>query len=200
GERAGAGYCRRGKPRRACRRLSGGLPSAGRASEAGNVVRAATLRTQAASDAAGAAQAELDQLIQRLQAALAFDEKDAEAWRQALPSLLAPAAQGIWPAEARLLYDLQKVCIDHERPVYSLEIGEWIYAAFRQPLLRPLPNQSLILAVKHLRSAVNRLPAIRVTHAGRHALSGLLHEALHHAEDRLRERFRPILNEALSAV
>src|SRR5262249_15595270 len=144
--------------------------------------------------------AELDQLTQRLQAALAWDEKHAEAWRQALPALLAPAAQGIWPAEARLLYDLQKVCIDHERPVYSLEVGGWSYAAFRSPMLRRLPNQSLVLAVKHLRSAVNRLPAVRVTHAGRHALAGLLHEALYHAEDRLRERFRPILGDALRAV
>ena len=180
------------------------LSSADRAGAAGNVVRAAILRTQAAGVAAlesnVAAQAELDQLIQRLQAALAWDEKHAEAWRQALPALLGPAARGIWPAEARLLYDLQKVCVDHERPVYSLEIGEWAYAFFRQPVIRPLPNQSLVLAVKHLRRAVDRLPAIKVASAERHALSALLHKALHHAEDRLRERFRPILAEALHAV
>jgi hypothetical protein len=174
------------------------LTRADKAHAAGNMVRAAIIRTRAA-DQEGT-QGELNSLVERMKAALSLGDEEAQAWRQVLPVLLVPAARGIWPQEARLLYDLQKVCIDHERPTYSLEIGEWAYSGFRQPLVRPLPNQSLLLAVKHLRSAVSRLPAVRVTNADRHALSGLLHNALHHAEVRLRERFRPILAEALHAV
>ncbi len=184
------------------------LTRADKASAAGNVVRAAILRTQAgcvampefAGEVQAGARAELDRLVERMKLALPLDDDQAEAWRQALPALLPRAARGIWPAEARLLYDLQKVCIDHERPVYSLDIGEWAYSGFRQPLVRPLPNQSIVLAVKHLRRAVERLPAVRVTNAERHGLSHLLHGALHHAEARLRQRFRPHLGEALQAV
>jgi len=174
------------------------LSRAHKAHAAGNMVRAAIVRTRA-GDLADAGN-ELDHLVERIKSALSLEDEETTAWRQALPALLIPAARGIWPQEARLLYDLQKVCIDHERPIYSLEIGEWAYSGFREPLVRPLPNQSPLLAVKHLRSAVGRLPAVRVTAAERHALSGLLHSALHHAEGRLRERFRPILAGALDAV
>jgi hypothetical protein len=189
------------------------LARADRAAAAGNAVRAAIRRKQAArvapAELAGEvrarARAELDGLVTRLQQALDAGEPGTtrfapEAWRQALAALLPGAARGVWPAEARLLYDLQKICVDHERPVYSLDPVEWLYSGFRQPFVRPLPNQSLVLAVKHLRRAVGRLPSVRVADAERRLLSELLHGALHHAEVRLRERFRPLVHESLDAV
>jgi len=172
------------------------LASAERASSTGNVVRAALRRTRAGASA----QAEVDRLVDRLRKALHLSDADAEPWRQALTPLLSTAAHGAWPAEARLLYDLQKVCVEQERPVSELNPVEWLYSGFRQPLVRPLPNQLLVLAVGHLRRAVGRLPAIRVTEVERHALAVRLHDALHHAEARLRERFRPLLTDALHTV
>jgi hypothetical protein len=178
------------------------------AAAAGNAVRAAIRRAQAArvappelADTVQArARAELDRLVERLQRALDLGATAAAAWREALPALLPRAAGGIWPAEARLLYDVQKICVDHERPVYAPDLVEWAYSHFRGPLMRLLPNQPVVLAVRHLRRAVGRLAAVRVTEAQRHALSVLLHGALHHAEHRLRDRFRPLLGDVLHEV
>src|SRR5205823_589651 len=83
---------------------------------------------------------------------------------------------------ARLLYDLQKVCVDHERPVFSPDLVGWAYAPFRRPLVRLLPDQPLVLAARNLRRAVGRLPSVRAAEAERQALSGLLHGALNEAE------------------
>jgi hypothetical protein len=181
---------------------------ADKASAKGNGVRAAIFRARAALVAAPLmvretqerTQAEVDQLSERLRHALNFEESALATWRRGLAALVAQAIDGIWPAEARLLYDLQKICVDCERPIYDPDLVEWAYSYFRQPLLRPLPNQPLILAVKHLRVAVGRLPSVRLEDAQRHVLSGLLHDALHHAEARLRERFRPALVDALARV
>ncbi|MFO0808187.1 MAG: hypothetical protein U0746_06155 [Gemmataceae bacterium] len=174
------------------------LARAAAASGVGNNVRAAIDCAQA-NDAVRAAQ-ELDHLVDRLRPALQLSDADALAWRTALTALLSPAAEGTWPAEARLLYDLQKVCIDHERPVFLPDLMEWAYSGFRRPLVRPLPNQPLVLAVKHLRSASDRLPAVRLAADVRRALADLLRKALHHTEERLRDCFRPQLSDALSGV
>ncbi len=181
---------------------------ADKAAARGNSVRAAIFRARAAlvaaplmiREAQERTQAEVDQLSERLQRALNFNEAELAIWRRGLGALVAQAIDGIWPAETRLLYDLQKICVDHERPIYDPDLVEWAYSHFKEPLLRPLPNQPLILAVKHLRVAVGRLPSVRLEDTQRHALSHLLHEALHHAEMRLRERFRPALVEALAQV
>ncbi len=181
---------------------------ADRAAAAGNTVRAALLFARAAHLAPTASKPQfhsraavaLNRLVERLSRALHLEKAEAEAWRQALSPLLPRAAEGVWPAEARLLYDLQKVCVDHERPIYAPDVVEWVYSGFRRPLVRPLPNQPLVLAVKHLRGAAGRLPAARLTEAQRHALSVLLRGVLHHAETRLRDCFRPIIDEALCGV
>ncbi len=181
---------------------------ADRAAAAGNLVRAGLRRTQAAGvappalavDVQARARADLDRLVARLRAALHLDDAGAAAWREALPALLPRAARGVWPAEARLLYDLQKVCVDHERPVFAPDLVEWAYSRFREPLVRPLPDQPLVLAVRHLRGAAARLPAVRVAEDERYRLFLLLHDALHRAEDRLRDRFRPLLADTLTGV
>ncbi len=182
--------------------------AADKAAARGNCVRAAIQRTRAARvappvlvrEAQANADAQLNRLVDRLQPALQIPADKAATWRRDLLPLLAQAADGIWPAEARTLYDLQKICVDHERPVYAPDLVEWAYSGFRQPLVRLLPNQPLVLAVKHLRVAVNRLPSVRLTEPERHALSALLHDALSQAETRLRECFRPPIREALARV
>lgn len=179
-----------------------------RASAAGNAVRAALRYTEAArtapskdvAAARAAADAELDRLVKRLRPALELTGAEAAAWRPALRPLLPPAARGLWPVEARLLYDLQKVCVDHERPVSAPHPAEWVYSRFTKPFVRPLPDQPLVLAVKHLRRAVDRLPAARLAEVDRHNLAELVDAALHRAETKLRARFRPRIVEALDTV
>ena len=184
------------------------LAGAERSESLGNGARAALLRTRAAHAAPPEQAAQIqqqvartiDQLLSRMRAALHLNDEAVNAWRPALAALLPRAAQGFWPAEARLLFDLQKVCIAHERAVFAPDMVEWLHAGFRQPLVRPLPDQPLVLVVKQLRKAAQRVPAVRIDGAQQAALSDLLRDAQHHAENRLRERCRPLLAAALAKV
>ncbi len=179
---------------------------ADKARAVGNVVRAAIVRMWAAAvaqpgrerGARNAARAELALLVDRLQPALGFDEAEARIWRQVLPSLLPPAARGVWPVEARLLYDLQKVCLDHERELYAADLVEWVRSLFRRPIKRPLPEQRVVLLLKHLRSATRRLGSARIPEADRVHLVHLLLNAVARKEKDLRERFRPRMVDVLT--
>jgi hypothetical protein len=168
------------------------------AAAVGNLVRAARLRMRAGDEAA--ALAHLQRLAQRLQSALQLHPAEADAWRRLLPALLPAAARGLWPPAARLLYDLQKVCMDHEHAVYKLDLVEWALSLGRRPIKRLLPGQQEVQGLRHLRSALKRLPTTRLADADRRELAGLLIAAIHHSEDRLRERFRPVLLGALEDV
>src|SRR5262249_7850262 len=139
------------------------------------------------------AAAELHQLVHRLQAALDLSDAEAAEWRNALPPLLAKTARGVWTVEARLLYDLQKVCVDHERTIYAVDVIEWAGSLGRRPVKRPLPRQREVLIVKHLQKASRRLGKVRLADPDRHQLAGLLREAVHRNEERLRDKFRPVI-------
>jgi hypothetical protein len=172
-----------------------------RAAEAeakGNLVRAAILRGRAGQ--ADAAQRLLARLVERLQAALHFSSGDAEAWQRGLTALLGPASRGTWPVAARLLYDLQKICVDHERAIFAVDVAEWVVSWGKRPLKRLLPYQGDVLAVKHLRAALRRLGSARIDHATRHELEPHLHAALERAAARLRERLRPVVVRTLDEV
>jgi hypothetical protein len=190
---------------RAMRRL---LDRAARVSVRGNLVRAAILRVTAATRgnaeqsrlARSEARADMDRLAERLQAALGFDDDEREDWARLLASLTTPAARGFWTAEARLLYDLQKVCVDHERGVFTLDLPRWIRSGFKAPLKRLLPGQRNVLFSKHLRSAAGRLAAIRVSERVRARMAALLQTAVLRAEENLRSRFRPTIAAALDRV
>jgi len=208
------------------------LERADKARAVGNVVRAAMLRMQAAAvaqpkrvrAARNAARAELALLVDRLRPALGLSDDEAKVWRQVLPSLLAPAARGVWPAEARMLYDLQKVCVDYERDLYAADLVEWLRSfvpllgirawvrhlfagdlaewvrSIRRPIKRPLPEQRKVLLLKHLRSAARRLRTVHLPEAERQQLGPLFQAAVTRKEKELRERFRPrilgVLDEA----
>lgn len=179
-----------------------------KAAERGNVVRAAISRRQAVDvappkqveDFRAGARADLQRLAERLRAALDLPHADPVRWRKALMPLLKPATQGFWPVEARLLYDLQKVCTDHERELYAVDLVQWAVSLGRRPLKRPVPCQREFLKVRHLRSAADRLRRARLGDKERARLNELLDEALEHAEDRLRARFRPLLGGVLADV
>jgi hypothetical protein len=188
-----------------CRRY---LARADRALQVGNAVRSAILRKAAEqvapapleTEIRGQAEEALDRLIHRLQAALELTTAEAEEWCTALKPLLQAAAQGIWPVEARLLYDLQRVCIDHERGVYAVDVVEWALWLGKRPIKRPLPNQQEVLMLKHLRKAARRLARARLPDPERHQLASLLRSAVHRRQVRLRGRLRPVIQGALDKV
>ena len=170
------------------------LDKAKQSAARGNVVRAAILRMQAAqyagdeaaASARAAAVADLLRLSRRLHAACGLGTADVDEWSRALAPLLEYAARGIWTPEARLLYDLQKVCLDHERGVYALNLWPWLWSLGKQPLKRPLPGQRDVLVVKHLRSARARLAAARLSERARRRVQGLFETAVHRTESKLR--------------
>jgi hypothetical protein len=188
-----------------CRKLLG---RAEKAARVGNLVRAARLR-QAAARAASSSEAEaaregargaLDQLIERFRVALELDDNRSSQWRAGLQPLLEPASQGIWPVEARLLYDVQKVCIDRERIAYAVDVVEWAYSLGERPVKRPLPGQTEVLQLKHLRSAARHAFVARIPDAERQRLIIQLNEAVAQTEERARHTIRTWLAEVLDEV
>jgi predicted Ser/Thr protein kinase len=179
-----------------------------RAARKGDIVRAAVFRTQAAARAPSAlvqstraeALSDLHQLTKRLQRALRLSDDETVRWLNYLPALLEKTDQGHRTAEARLLCDLQKVCVDHEREIYALDLIEWALSGGNRPIKRPLPGQRLVRIVLHLRSASRRLTMARVTDGDRSQLGQLLQSAQQKSESDLQERFRPILTNALLDV
>jgi hypothetical protein len=178
------------------------------AAKRGNQVRAAVLRQRAVplvpvsqgGSLRAAARVEIDKLVSRLQQALRLSPGEQADWQRCLLALLPAAARRIWNREVRVLYDLQKVCVDFERELFAVDLVEWVVSWFHRPIKRRLVDQPLVLTVKHLRKAASRVPVVRMPDAERHRLGELLSSALHHAEGRLRQTLRPRLMAALDAV
>jgi hypothetical protein len=186
------------------------LARAAEADAVGNDVRGALLRMRVyrASGAAGPSRdhlsavyaealKDLDQLTARLAAALHLDDSMARQWRAWLVALLDSAARGWWNAEGRLLYDLQKVCVYHEREIYSVNVVDYALDLGRRPLRRPQPGQRRVLMLKSLRSALRRTARARLSPHGRSELQRLLRAAIDDAEERLREFLCPSVTSAL---
>ena len=148
----------------------------------GNVVRAAIYRARAERCAPpellarvrSAIKMDVYRLIRRLQAALELDDASPQPWQESLFALVRQTPRGIWTAEARLLYDLQKVCVDHEREIYTVDLVEWALSWGRRPIKRQLPNQRDVLMLKHLRSAARRLAVVRLSDSQRRQLGSLI--------------------------
>lgn len=174
----------------------------------GNAVGAALQQMQAArwatpellGEAVSGALTDLQRLVRRLQAALGFDDHNARRWYDSLVSLLVLADDGFWNAEKRLLYDLQKVCVDHEREIYTVDLMGCLLSFGRKAVKRPLPNQREVLMSKHLRSATRRLVSSRLAGSERRQLSLLLHDAAASAERQMRTRLRPLASDSLRQV
>jgi hypothetical protein len=184
------------------------LRRAQRPASLGNVVGAAIYRARAqryappemAERARIAVRTDLHHLIQRLQAALEIHDRGPQFWHESLWALLMQTPRGIWTPEARLLYDLQKVCVDYERDIYTVDLMEWALSWGKRPIKRPLPNERDVLMCKHLRSALRRLTVVRLSDGQRQQLSVLLRGAIERVEERVRNRFRPLITQGLDEV
>jgi len=176
--------------------------------QSGNVVRAAIQRRKAARVAPAAlgfdtrneALELLYGLLSRLEKALELTGLEVEEWRKDIPTLLDKADQGSRAPEAALLHDLQRACLDHEREIYSVDLIEWIRSIGKRPIRRSLPSLRMVRLTRHLKSANQRLTLARLSDEDRSHLGSLLESAVQRSEERLRERFRPLLITALEDV
>ena len=121
-------------------------------------------------------------------------------WQAALVSLLAPAARGFWTNEGRLLYDLQKVCMERERGVFRVDLVEWVRTFGARPLRRPLPLLRDALVVKHLKTARRRVATARVAEGDRERLMRLVRGVLARSEQETRRNLRPVVTLAFNQV
>ena len=139
-------------------------------------------------------------LVQRLRRAISFPAEETEDWQASLRELATNAVQGFWNSERRLLYDLQKVCIDHERTIYRVDLVKWVASRGRRPLRRPLDSLREVLMTRHLASAERRLADVRLSGMDRERLTALLHRAASLSQEQMRQRMRPVLQQTLREV
>jgi hypothetical protein len=177
--------------------------------ERGNTVAAAVSAARALEAATSgedtqiaetAARADIEKLAERLHEALSFDESDLGDWRSSLWELLKNATHGFWSSDKRLLYDLQKVCLDHELTVYQVDLVKWIVSRGKRPLRRPLNSLREVMMAKHLASSASRLVSVRLSGAERERLAHLLHEAAGLAEQQMRQRMRSAVHDTIVDV
>ena len=120
-------------PRRSARHYAGLVRKAEKLDLKQNHVRAALVRQMALDvapeesidEAKSRLQEEIQKLVSRLQSALEMSDESAEPWLKMCEKLLPAAQHGFWNANARLLYDLQTVCFDHEHEIYKIDLLRW---------------------------------------------------------------------------
>jgi hypothetical protein len=180
-----------------------------RANERGNtvaaLVHAVTAAAAAPTDekrysAEEKIRADVACLVQRLRRAISFPADETEDWQASLRELATNAIHGFWNSEKKLLYDLQKVCIDHERTIYQVDLVKWVASRGRRPLRRPLDALREVLMTRHLASAERRLADVRLSGMDRERLTSLLQRAAHLSEQQMRQRMRPVLQQTLQDV
>lgn len=167
-----------------------------RASKRGNDVRAAILALRSGASP----RPHLHNLGERLSHALGQQGPNPEKWASALAPLLPWASRGLAPPEARLLFDLQRACVERERESLRLDLVGWGISGGEQPAMRPLPGLDLILISRSLKRASSRVPTLHLKADELSALTPLLKEAAQCAQDRLLDRFERPLRDALHDV
>lgn len=175
---------------------------AAKAEKRGNLVRAMLVRARVGTRGEAGARNNLVALAKRLATALEWPDAPVSEWAHTLYPLL-PAAQARalpWNAEARLLYDLLRACVDHEREIFTVSVAEWALTLGARPIRRALPAQREVRVSKHLRSAMERIESVRLDDVPRGNLEVLLETLTSRAEDNTRRKLRPRLRAALREV
>lgn len=178
---------------------------ADRTSPTGNTVRAAidewralTARPETARPAPGRLARQVDTLARRLAWALDLDAATGDATATFIRGLVEHTGGSTWSPEARLLYDLQKICVDSERESFRTQLLPWLFTAGRRPLAIPLPCQRLVLIHRHATAALKRLPVVDVPDDVRAAGDRVLEEAVATTDAAARESLRPRLERCLA--
>ena len=168
------------------------------AAEKGNDVRAGIRYRQLGkvTDAEG----RLQHLAERLRIPLSRNDADSSTTYAVLRPLLEPASQGYWPVAGRLLYELQKACIDVERKVYAVDLVECVVSFFKQPVKRLLSKRRDVNVLRRLRAALYYAERVSLSIDQRESLVKLLQAAIGVTVRRIGHDNRPILVEVLDEV
>ncbi len=184
------------------------IKKAVQAGKIGNPVRAAILHKSLikrgseteAEKAADEAQKEVINLTLRLKEAIDLTEEEVDKWQKALLPLLEIASRGFFNPAARLLYDLQNVCMDREKGIFSVSLSRWLFSFGKKEMRREITAIREVRPLKHLKSAYHRLALLDLTYEQRHRLVNLFQQLIDRWEDRVRQYFRPIVEQCLQQV
>ena len=155
--------------------------------------------------ALAAARADLEALGGRINAALAPPGSAAgpsggASWTALLAMLAEQAAARqvlVFPAEERLLYDLQRAAVAHEKPERAVDLVAWALSFGRTPIVRPLPATRETRVARSIRRAERRARRAHVPAPDRKILGKLLRWASSRADFNVRAALRPALRDAL---
>ncbi|MBS2011767.1 MAG: hypothetical protein JST00_02540 [Deltaproteobacteria bacterium] len=167
----------------------------------GNVVRSMVMRLAAGESA----DEDVDALARRLRAALLAAEgaePSTDAWRTVIRGLARAAARtdSARVLEARVLFDLQKACIDAERMRSAVDVLGWVGSAFRRPIVRPLPAVRAVRIARLLDHAFVSSHRAALPRAEREQLERVFHAARARAKENTRQTVVPALERAFDAV
>lgn len=178
------------------------------AARRGNDVRAAILLwrvrnlTERDPEARHVADRRLDAritgLVHRLDRAVGLGDMTQDEAVEAIAMLVGQAGGSAWSQAARLLYDLQKICVDSERESYRTRLLSWAVTLGRIPLIRPLPSQRVALVHRHAAAALRRLPAVPLPEAAASRAAALLTAAMQTSEAAVRDRLGGPVRNALT--
>ncbi len=142
----------------------------------------------------------LQRLARRLEAAVGQEEHGHDGLTAILAAIFARAGGSAWSQAARLLYDLQKICVDSERESYRTQLLSWAASLGRVPLIRPLPLQRVALIHRHAVAAFRRLPAVGLPGRQADAASAWLAGVVESTEVKVRSRFAGPVRRSLLAA
>ena len=150
----------------------------------------------------------IEELAERLEAALLKPGRapesapSADEWRDVLRALAAAATRSDSPraVEARILHDLQKACVDAERPRFAVDVVTWATSLFRRPIVRPLPAVSVVRVARHLGHAYEKSHRATLAKTDRKLLERVFRDALRCAKENARRCVKPALEGVLDEV
>jgi hypothetical protein len=177
-------------------------PSADLAREKGNAVRSLLLRVRA-KGTEEAVFSELVAFCDRLSSALLWVDAPTTAWAQILLPVLHYTKTRLGlpaNAEARILFDLQKACVDNEREREALGVVEWALSFGKTPVRRPLPAERDVRIAGHVLAALAKVPRTRLPEEPRQLLVQFLVAISAKADSNVRASLGPKLERALEAV
>ncbi|HQY61629.1 MAG: hypothetical protein IPQ09_08875 [Myxococcales bacterium] len=180
----------------------------------GNHARAAILQLQLDTpEARAGATADLSTLAARLVAALRPEHDDpaeqagpagpiAAEWERTLAPL-AERAAGAWSPrslEARVLFDLQKACVEHERERRAVDVITWVTSGFRRRIVRPLPMATRVRIARRLHHAFVTSHRAEIGAGDRRDLETTFRSAVSRARTNVERSVLPVLTAVLDEV
>ncbi|MCE9629514.1 MAG: hypothetical protein K8S94_02175 [Planctomycetia bacterium] len=159
--------------------------------------RAASARPEGARPATGRLDRQIDAFARRLGWALDLDAATIDDAAEVIRGLVERTGGSSWTPQARLLYDLQKICVDSERESFRTQLLGWLFSLGKRPLATPLPCQRLVLIHRHAVDAAARVPAVGLTEPLRRRADRLMRVALETTDAAARETLRPRVETAI---